>query len=87
MQQKGDRMNRNALKQKCMHKGINYSDLPSKVGISYATFYRKTVNDTFTVKEIRAIKSFLCLTDKAVKEIFFDNNVAKMQHKRKLLTK
>ena len=76
MQQKGDTMNKKQLRQKCLAKGFNLTELPEKVGISKATFYRKSNSNNFTVKDVKAIKEILSLTDRDVRNIFFDFNVS-----------
>lgn len=69
-------MNKQQLRLKCLAKGFNVTDLPGKIGISTATFYRKCKSNEFTIREVKAIKEILSLSDKDTKSIFFGNNVS-----------
>ena len=49
-------MNKQQLRLKCLAKGFNVTELPEKIGISKATFYRKCKSNEFTIREVKEIK-------------------------------
>lgn len=69
-------MNKQQLRLKCLAKGFNVTELPEKIGISKATFYRKCKSNEFTIREVKAIKEMLALSDKDTKAIFFGSDVS-----------
>lgn len=71
-------MDVNKLKGKVVEKGMNMSQLATKIGIDRSTLYRKlkSQGDTLTVKEVNLIVRALGLTKDEAVDIFFTNKVA-----------
>lgn len=71
-------MDVNKLKGKVVEKGMNMSQLATKIGIDRSTLYRKLKRqgDTLTVKEVNLIVRALGLTKDEAVDIFFTNKIA-----------
>lgn len=71
-------MDVNKLKGKVVEKGMNMSQLATKIGIDRSTLYRKlkSQGDTLTVKEVNLIVRALGLTKDEAVDIFFTNKIA-----------
>lgn len=72
-------MNSALLKGEIRAKSMTQEDIASKIGISLSRFNAK-LNNTggaeFSLGEVRAIKTLLCLNSEAVDSIFFDEKVS-----------
>ena len=63
----------NRLKAKIIERGFSIADVARQIGLHPATFWRKCKGiSNFTLKEIKAIKELLNLTEAETKYIFFD---------------
>lgn len=72
-------MNSALLKGEIRARSMTQEDVASKIGVSLSRFNAK-LNNTggaeFSLGEVRAIKSLLCLDSDAVDTIFFDDKVS-----------
>ena len=64
------------LKGKIVEKNTNIEELSRKIGINYATFYRKLKNNSFSIEEADKIAAALSLTNEEATAIFFSQFVA-----------
>lgn len=71
-------VNVNKLKGKIVERGMNVSELSSKIGIDRTTLYRKINSDgrNFTIEEADLISKELNLSCEEVNAIFFSQFVA-----------
>ena len=68
---------RNKLKAKIVENGFTIEQVAQKLGINYATLYRKMASETeFTRNEIAMLKEVLHLTINEVDVIFFAQQLA-----------
>lgn len=70
---RGDSVNENKLKAKCVERGISIEDCAEKIGINKSTFYRKMKQESFTIKEANGIVEELSLSEDEITAIFFAN--------------
>ena len=64
----------NRLKAKIIEKGFTVTEVTKAVGMTNTTFWRKCKGiSEFTLKEVKAFKDVLSLTDDEVRYIFFES--------------
>lgn len=65
-------MLRDLLKGAIYKNGNTLTDVAQALGIMRCTFSRKMTTESFTIQDVRIIKSFLSLTPDEVDSIFFN---------------
>ena len=66
-------VNQNLLKSKIALSGLSFKEVAQKIGIPYQSFNnRKAGKIEFNLKEIKALKEILNLTNDDIAEIFFN---------------
>lgn len=69
-------INSSLLKKQIARTGLKYSFIANQLTISTQSFYNKLNNLTeFTIGQVFVLTQLLDLDEKAVKDIFFTNNI------------